>query len=60
MAKKDSEGGSAAEGVAEEVAEWAEASYGRNLVLNLAFWKSIIVIRKARINSRASFFVETL
>ncbi|MFQ5772415.1 MAG: hypothetical protein ACE5HX_17900 [bacterium] len=39
---------SEAEGVAEEVAEWAEASYGRNLVLNLAFWKSIIFIRKAR------------
>ena len=45
LAKKDSEGGRIAEG-----------SNGRDLVLNLAFWKVTIVIRKARINTQVLLF----
>ncbi len=45
LAKKDSEGGRIAEG-----------SNGRDLVLNLAFWKFTIVIRKARINTQVLLF----
>ena len=50
LAKKDSEGGRIAEG------SNGRDLVGRELVLNLAFWKFTIVIRKARINTQVLLF----
>ncbi len=50
LAKKDSEGGRIAEG------SNGRDLVGRELVLNLAFWKVTMLIRKARINTRVLLF----